>query len=93
MNDRINPLRSLPKIVAFQLMCTLALMWTVIFCAWTGMMAFLGPSMAAHAVLLIGVFFTADIFRHARRRTAVDHRRMYRDPKDQGVLYDDIWGG
>ena len=63
MNPDINPLRHLPKIVRFQLMTSLALMWSVVFAVWSGMVAFVGPSMLAHAVLLIGVYFTGDVFR------------------------------
>ena len=63
MNTDLNGLSKLPKIVRFQLMTTLALMWSVVFCVWIGAVAMIGPSMAAHAILLVGVFFTADIFR------------------------------
>tara|TARA_Y100000766_G_C18894319_1_gene600176 strand:+ start:1826 stop:2134 length:309 start_codon:yes stop_codon:yes gene_type:complete len=92
MNPEINPLRGLPKIVRFQLMSTLALMWSIVFSVWSGMITLVGPSMAAHVVLLIGMFFTADVFRRASRKKRVDHRAHYRDPSDGCARYDDLWG-
>ena len=92
MNPELNPLRGLPKIVRFQLMSALALMWSIVFSVWSGMIAWVGPSMAAHAVLLVGVFFTADVFRRASRKNRADHRAQYRDPGDGCARYDDLWG-
>lgn len=48
--------------------------------------------MAAHAVLLVGVYFTADVFRRASRKNRVDHRAQYRDPGDGCARHDDLWG-
>jgi len=93
MNTDQNPLRNLPKIVRFQIMSSLAMMWSIVFCAWMGLMHYAGTSIAVHAVLVTGIIFTADIFRRANNGQPLDHRRMYRDPTDNGVLYDDIWGG
>ena len=90
MSDNLNTLRRLPKIVRFQIMTVLSLMWSVVFCTWTGLMVYVGHSFAAHAVLLIGIFFTADIFSRAEK-SAADHREGYRDPQDGCTLYDDIW--
>ena len=92
MNPDLNPLRGLPKIVRFQLMSALALMWSIVFSVWSGMVAWAGPSMAAHAILLVGVFFTADVFRRASRKNPADHRAQYRDPGDGCARYDDLWG-
>ena len=92
MNPDVNPLRGLPKIVRFQLMSALALMWSIVFSVWSGMIAWVGPSMAVHAVLLVGVFFTADVFRRASRKNPADHRAQYRDPSDGCARYDDLWG-
>lgn len=74
MNPERNPLARLPKIVRFQLMTVLALMWSVVFCIWIGAVAMIGPSMAVHAVLLVGVFFTADVFRRLQHEHSSDHR-------------------
>jgi hypothetical protein len=93
MNPDINPLRDLPKVVRFQLMTSLALMWSVVFSVWAGMITWVGPSMLVHSLLLIGVFFTADVFRRVRRNEPYDHRAQFRDPKDGCARYDDIWGG
>jgi hypothetical protein len=66
MDPDSNPLRGLPKTVRFQVMVLLAYMWSVVFCVYIGMLALIGPSILVHTVLLLGVFFTADIFRRAR---------------------------
>jgi hypothetical protein len=67
MSPNKNPLRHLPKIVRFQFMTTLAFMWSFIFTMWIGSMTFFGPSAIAHMLILIGVFFTADVFRKAKK--------------------------
>ena len=92
MNPDINALRTLPKVVRFRLMAILALMWCSVFTMWTGWISLYGPSVAAHLVLLLGVFFTADVFRNAKTR-AKSHRDVIKDPRDGTVLHDDIWGG
>ena len=74
MNPEVNGLFRLPKIVRFQLMTVLALMWSVVFSVWIGAVSMIGPSMAAHTILLLGVFFTADIFRRADKERKVDHK-------------------
>jgi hypothetical protein len=93
MNSEFNGLFRLPKIVRFQLMTVLALMWSVVFSVWIGAVSMIGPSMAAHAILLLGVFFTADIFRRSSSGGVVDHRSKFKDPYDGCTRYDDVWGG
>ncbi|MEQ8665160.1 MAG: hypothetical protein RIC16_05490 [Rhodospirillales bacterium] len=93
MDESRNPLARLPKIVRFQLMSVLALMWSVVSCVWIGAVSLIGPSMAAHSILLVGVFFTADIFRRTNRHEILDHRSRFRDPSDGCARYDDLWGG
>ena len=66
MNPEANPLKSLPKMVKFQLMTTLAFMWSFIFTMWIGSMHFFGPSAIMHTLVLIGVFFTAEIFKKVK---------------------------
>ena len=63
MNPKFNPLRHLPKIMRFQLMTIMALMWSVVFSVWSGMVMLAGALMAVHVILLIGAFFTDDISR------------------------------
>ena len=64
MNPERNPLAKLPKIVRFQLMSYLALMWSVIFCASAGLFVWLPHFFIGHAVLLLlGIFGTSFIFR------------------------------
>lgn len=92
MNPEINPLRQLPQIVRFQLMTSLALMWSVVFSVWSGMVMLAGPSMLVHSILLIGIYFTTDVFRRANKQNFANHRAKYVDPSDGCSRYDDIWG-
>ena len=93
MDPEVNPLRQLPKMVRFQLMTSLALMWSIVFALWSGMIMLVGPSMIVHATLLIGVYFTSDVFRRASKQNFANHRAKYVDPDDGCSRYDDIWGG
>jgi hypothetical protein len=93
MDPDTNPLRRLPKIVRFQIMTYLAMMWSITFSVWIGSLQLFGPSMLVHAILLVGVYFTNDAFRRVRRVVPLDHRSKYRDTKDGCARYDDIWGG
>ncbi|MGI9523788.1 MAG: hypothetical protein ACR2PG_19320 [Hyphomicrobiaceae bacterium] len=91
MNPSVNPLSVLPKTVRFKFMIMLSLMWSAVFTVWTGWIAFYGPSVLAHVVLLIGVFFTADIFGRSNKRI-LHHRDAMRDPRDGTAMHDDLWG-
>ena len=66
MSPNTNPLNRLPKIVRFQLMTSLAFMWSFIFTMWIGSVQFFGPSVVAHTLVLIGVFFTAEVFKKSK---------------------------
>ncbi|NQZ14806.1 MAG: hypothetical protein HRT94_08300 [Alphaproteobacteria bacterium] len=92
MNEDQNAFRSLPKVVKFQLMVTLAYMWCAIFSFGIGSFFFFGTSVLFHFLFLIGIFFTADLFKRAQQRQ-LDHRICYRNITDGSALYDDIWGG
>ena len=89
MNAEKNPLRNLPKIVQFQVMTYLSIMWSILFSLWTGWMILIGPSILAHVLILMVLFFTFKMFKDGN---IVTHRDLYKD-KDGGVRYDDIWGG
>jgi hypothetical protein len=91
MDPNRNPLQALPKMVRFQYMVVLAYMWSAVFSIYIGTIALLGPSIAAHTILLIGVFFTADIFRRARAR-ALSQDALLQDPADGTAMKDDAWG-
>ena len=67
MNPNRNPLSKLHRMVTFQIMTVLAWMWSSVFSFWLGSLAVFGPSVAVHMILLIGVFFTAEVFALARR--------------------------
>ncbi len=66
MDPSENPLRELPRMVRFQYMSILAYMWSAIFALWLGHMWLFGASVAAHTLLLVGLFFTAEIFAYAK---------------------------
>ena len=74
MDSSVNPLANLPKIVRFQLMSTLAFMWSGVFSLWVGNIAIFGPSALGHMILLLGVFFTAETFRRARKLSALQNK-------------------
>ena len=69
MDSESNPLMRIPKMQRFQMMQVLAWMWSLVFAAWVGSAMVFGVSVVGHAILLIGVFFTAEVFRRARRNT------------------------
>lgn len=93
MDPEINPLMRLPRVLRYQIMTYLSLMWSIVFSVWIGSMALFGPSMLVHTVLLVGVFITTEVFRRAPQMAPVDHRSLFRDPRDGCARYDDIWGG
>ena len=70
MDSSMNPLAALPKMVRFQFMSMLSFMWSGVFSLWIGNLALFGPSAIGHMILLLGVFFTADTFRRARKIAA-----------------------
>ena len=69
MDSASNPLMRIPKMQRFQMMQVLAYMWSFVFAAWVGSAMVFGVGVVGHAILLIGVFFTAEVFRRARRNT------------------------
>jgi hypothetical protein len=91
MNDDRNPLSALPKTTRFQIMTMLSFMWSVVFTISIGSYMLFGPTVVAHLAILVGVFFTADIFRRAKS-PSIHHRDAMRDPRDGTALYDDLWG-
>jgi hypothetical protein len=91
MDENVNAFRSLPRTVRFQLMTVLSFMWSSIFTIWIGWTWLLGPSVAAHLLLLAGIVFTADQFRPARPRI-LSYDETFRDPRDGCARYDDVWG-
>ena len=91
MDPEQNPLRALPKTVRFQYMLLLSYMWSGVFALWTGLTFVFGPTLFAHTVILLAIFFTADVFRYARLQ-ARSPRDLMRNQSDGTALYDDMWG-
>lgn len=67
MDPEVSPLMRIPKLQRFQMMQVLAYMWCIVFSAWVGSALVFGFSAAVHSILLIGIFFTAEVFRRVRR--------------------------
>ena len=68
MDPSRNPLAKLPPAQRFQIMATLAIMWSLIFCAMAGIMVWYPAYVAAHFVLLaIGTLVTAGVFKSTAR--------------------------
>ena len=66
MDPDQNALKALPKPVKFQLMVTLALMWSAIFCTNMGLLNWLPGYVFAHVgLILVGLFATTWIFKLA----------------------------
>jgi hypothetical protein len=100
MDPAVNALRALPEAQRFQVMLFLATMWTILFTAAIGAWAWYGATLAAHALLVAGVMFTAWAFRQAgqvsvgRAPVARVAAATYRDVprRDGSARYDDVWG-
>lgn len=92
MDERINPLVALPAAQRFQIMVSLAMMWTAIFCAGAGAWVWYGELVTLHVGVLVGATATAFAFRSARKVRA--RPATYRDyPVEDGTWrYDDVWG-
>ena len=67
MDSRYNPLKTLPRIVSFQLMTILAYMWSIVFTISIGSYFALWPTILGHTAVLVGVFFTGSVFNHASK--------------------------
>ena len=62
-------LNELPPSQRFQIMTTLSLMWTAIFCAATGAWMWYGHLVVAHVLVVLGLISTGLIFRWSKRST------------------------
>lgn len=88
MDSRRNPLRNLPPAQRLQIMVTLSLMWTAIFCAGAGAWMWYDEIAVLHVLLALGTLLTGMTFRAANRVAS------YRDHpvRDGTARYDDVWG-
>ena len=67
MDPDQKPLMKLPKVVRFQVMMTLACLWSAIFCINAGLVIWLPGYVLVHvALLLIGIFGTGWLFSSVR---------------------------
>ena len=93
MDERINPLAALPVAQRFQVMVSLSMMWTAIFCAGAGAWVWYGELVTLHVGVLLGAVATALAFNAAPAKRA--RVATYRDHpvRDGTARYDDVWGG
>jgi uncharacterized membrane protein YdjX (TVP38/TMEM64 family) len=91
MDDEQNAFASLPKVRRFQIMTVLSMMWSTVFTVYIGSHLFFGPTVIAHLVVLLAIFFTADVFRRAEKETR-HHRDAMRNDRDGTANYGDDWG-
>lgn len=68
MNEEENPLQRLPKVVRFQLMVVLSVMWTTIFSLALGSWLWWGELVIGHVAIAVGILITGMTFREAERR-------------------------
>ncbi len=67
MDPDKNALMRLPRVVRFQLMIVLSIVWSAIFCVSAGILVWFPGYVLAHVVLaLIGIFGTGWLFRSAQ---------------------------
>jgi len=74
MDAEQNAFASLPKVRRFQIMTVLSVMWSAVFTTYMGSHLIFGPTVIAHLVVLLAIFFTADVFRRAEKETK--HHRL-----------------
>jgi len=88
MDSERNPLAHLPPAQRFQIMATLSVMWTVVFCTSAGAWLWFGEIVTLHVLLALGTLLTGQTF-HAAAQV-----KSYRDhPAPDGTTrYDDVWG-
>lgn len=71
MDPDRNALMRLPKIVRFQMMIALSVVWSAIFCVSASILVWFPGYVLAHVVLLlIGIFGTSWLFRRAQAKSA-----------------------
>jgi hypothetical protein len=92
MDERINPLSALPAAQRFQIMVSLSMMWTAVFCAGAGAWVWYGELVTLHVGVLLGAMATG--FAFASAREGRPRATTYRDhPVPDGTArYDDVWG-
>ena len=72
MNEEKNPLRRLPKVLRFQLMVVLSIMWTTIFSLAIGSWFWWGELVVGHVAVALGMLITGITFRQAGRRASTE---------------------
>ena len=94
MNPDVNPLKRLPPAQRFQLMSSLGMMWTAIFCAATSTWYWYGELVVVHVIVAMGFLITGMTFQRASRKATVLGTMTYRDHRtlDGTARYDDVWG-
>ncbi len=71
MNEERNPLNALPKVLRFQIMVFLSVMWSTVFSLAIGSWLWWGELVIGHVAIVLGVLITSLTFRGARRASNV----------------------
>ena len=71
MNEERNPLKALPKVLRFQIMVFLSVMWSTVFSLAIGSWLWWGELVIGHVAIVLGVLITSLTFREARRANDV----------------------
>ena len=61
MDSRYNPLKTLPRIVSFQLMTILAYMWSIVFTISIGSYFALWPTILGHTAVLVALYISCRV--------------------------------
>ena len=67
LNPNKNGLRASPPEWKFMISCVLAAFWSLAFGIYTSELLFIGYSIIGHFLLILMVFVTWSVFKHARR--------------------------
>ena len=65
MDEENHPLMRLPKVVPFQIMVVISIMWSTIFCVAVGSFFSWGELAVGHVAIAMGILVTSLTFREA----------------------------
>lgn len=69
MNENQNPLRKIPKMIRFQIMVFLSVMWSTVFSLAIGSWLWWGEMVLGHIAIAVGILITSLTFRQASQIT------------------------
>jgi len=69
MNENRNPLNRIPKMLRFQIMVFLSVMWSTVFSLAIGSWLWWDEMVLGHVAIAVGILITSLTFRQAARYT------------------------